>query len=88
MIRAVIEGGVIKPIEPLPHEWSEGRIVGVDLISGDETLSDVALDNWMRRLNALGSALYEPGEADELQRYLDEADIEAKAYVRNEMGLI
>ena len=87
MILAVIEGGVIKPIEPLPDEWADGRIVGIDLIPGEDVQTGDALEKWIRRLDEMGPALYEPGEADELQRYLDEADIEAKAYVRREMGL-
>jgi hypothetical protein len=45
------------------------------------------LDGWYRELQALGSAVYEPGERERVQELLEEADIQAKGMVRREMGL-
>ena len=45
------------------------------------------LDAWYRELQSLGPAVYEPGERERVQAILDEADEQAKALVRREMGL-
>jgi hypothetical protein len=44
------------------------------------------LDEWYRELQALGPADYEPGEWERVQAILIEADEQAKALVRREMG--
>jgi hypothetical protein len=84
MIRAVVHNGLIRPLEPLPAEWTEGRHVVVE--DADST-SVEELEGWYRELQRAGPAEYEPGEWEQVQAVLNEADIQAKAYVRREMGL-
>lgn len=84
MIRAIVENGVIRPIDPLPADWSEGQLVRVEEA---EPENGPALDAWFQELQRLGPARYEPGEAEQVQAILAEADTQAKATVRREMGL-
>jgi len=65
MIRAVVQNGLIRPLEPLPAEWTEGRRVVVE--DADST-SVEDLEGWCRELQRLGPAEYEPGEASWLTR--------------------
>ena len=84
MIRAIIQNGEIRPIEPLPADWRDGREV---IVEEAERASTDDLDEWYRELQLLGPAQYEPGEREQLQMLLNEADVQAKALVRLEMGL-
>jgi hypothetical protein len=84
MIRAIIQNGQIRPLEPLPAEWTEGRQVIVE--DAESTPSD-DLEQWYRELQELGPAQFEPGEWERVQATLVEADEMAKAMVRRQMGL-
>ncbi len=82
MIRAVVQNGLICPLDPLPIEWAEGRMVVVE--DAEPGVSD-DLDEWYRELNRLGPARYEPGEREQIRALLAEADAQAKERVRREM---
>jgi hypothetical protein len=82
MIRAVVQDGLIRPLEPLPLDWAEGRIVFVE--DAGSGISD-DLDEWYRELNRLGPAQYDPGEREQIRAVLAEADAQAKELVRREM---
>ncbi len=84
MIRAIVEKGLIRPLDPLPRSWEEGHEVRVEDAEID---SSEGLDAWYRELQSLGPAIYEPGERDLVRDVLEEADDLAKAIVRREMGL-
>jgi len=84
MIRAVIQNGVIRPLEPLPAEWNEGRHV---IVEDAEFTPLEELESWFRELERLGPAEYEPGEQERVKAMMDEADKRAKDVVRREMGL-
>ncbi len=84
MIRAVVQKGVIRPLEPLPASWSEGHEV---LVGDADTGGMDDLDAWYHELQALGPAVYEPGERERVREILKEADDQAKAQMRREMGL-
>jgi hypothetical protein len=84
MIRAIVENGVIRPLDPLPASWCEGHEVLVD-DAGSEFVED--LDEWYRELQTLGPAVYEPGEKERVRETLNEADDQAKTLVRRDMGL-
>jgi hypothetical protein len=84
MIRAVIQNGEIRALEPLPAEWTDGRHLVVEDTSGAPTDD---LEACYRELVELGPAQYEPGERDRVQAILDDADAQAKAVVRRQMGL-
>ena len=87
MIRAVIEGGRLRPLDPLPLQWREGQEVGLEISAPAEIETD-DLDVWVRELDCLGPALYEPGERERVRAILDEADALAKEQVRRAMGLL
>jgi hypothetical protein len=84
MIRAIIQDGQIRALDPLPAEWVEGRRVIVD-DAGAPPSDD--LEEWYRELQELGPAQYEPGEWERVQATLAQADELAKAAVRRQMGL-
>jgi predicted DNA-binding antitoxin AbrB/MazE fold protein len=84
MIRAVVQNGVFRPLDPLPAEWNEGRQV---IVEDADFTSVEQLEGWYRELQRLGAAEYEPGEWQKVQAVLNEADEQAKALVRREMGL-
>jgi hypothetical protein len=84
MIRAVVENGLIRPVDPLPAEWSDGREV---VVEDAESPGDLDLESWFRDLQDLGPAQCDPGEWERVQEILHEADEQANAVVRREMGL-
>jgi len=84
MIRAVLQNGLIHPLDPIPLDWAEGHQLIIE-DAGSTTVGDV--EEWYRELQVLGPAVYEPGEWDEVQEVLARADEQAKALVRREMGL-
>jgi len=51
MIRAIVENGAIKALDPLPAEWADGREVVVE--EADRASVD-DIDEWYRELAALG----------------------------------
>jgi hypothetical protein len=65
-------------------DWNEGRHV---IVKDADRTSVEDLEAWYRELQRLGPAEYESGEWQEVQAVLNEADEQAKALVRREMGL-
>jgi len=84
MIRAMVQNGLIRPLDPLPLDWAEGRLVVVE--DAESAVSD-DLDAWYQELKRLGPAQYDPGEREQVRATLAEADAQAKALVRRGMGL-
>jgi hypothetical protein len=84
MIRAIVQNGLIHPLDPIPPDWVEGHQVIVEDASS-APIED--LEGWYRELLKLGPAEYEPGEWARVQAILIEADEQAKAVVRRQMGL-
>jgi hypothetical protein len=84
MIRGIIQRGLIRPLDPIPADWVEGHHVIVE--EADSELEEDLAD-WYRELQKLGPARYESGEWEQVQATLIEADEQAKALVRREMGL-
>ena len=87
MIRAVVNNGVIQPLEPLPASWENGRELVVD--ARQEALGNGPddLDDWSLEMNALTATLDDPTEWQEIDALLAEADRQAKAQVRRDMGM-
>jgi hypothetical protein len=84
MIRAVVQNGVIRPLDPIPPNWVEGYEV---IVEDASTVPAEDLDAWFAELQNLGPAKYEPGEWQRVQAVMIEADEQAKADVRRQMGL-
>jgi antitoxin (DNA-binding transcriptional repressor) of toxin-antitoxin stability system len=70
--------------DSLPADRCHGREVIVEDL---ELASADHVDEWCRELQLLGSVQYEPGEWEQAQLLLKEADEQAKSIVRREMGL-
>ena len=85
MVRAILRGGIIYPLDPVPEGWSDGQELRVqaDELTGDAADSDA----WSREMAELAAELDDPAAWEQLESCLREADEQAKAWVRREMGL-
>jgi hypothetical protein len=84
MIRAAVENGLIRPLDPMPAGWVEGHRV---VVEDCDSTPDDDVDAWYRTLQEMGPAQYELGEWDFVQSVMAEADQQAKDLVRRAMGL-
>jgi hypothetical protein len=85
MVKAVVSRGEIRPLEPLPADWTEGqplRIAKAD--DGELPLEEIDRD--FAILASLCSES-EPANEDQLDLALHEARCQAKEQVRRGMGL-
>lgn len=85
MVNAVVSGGQIRPLEPLPPDWKEGQRVRVEL-DEDREMTVEEIDRDFAILEAM-CANRDPADEEIMQRALDEAKQLAKEQVRREMGL-
>ena len=85
MVRAILKGGVIYPLEPVPENWSDGQELRVQ---ADEVTAEGAdVRSWSLEMAALTAELDDPAAWAQLDGCLREADAQAKGWVRREMGL-
>jgi hypothetical protein len=85
VIRAVVEQGQIRLLEPLPSEWVEGRELRVlEAESAEDTQEN---ELWIQEMNALAREANDPEDWARMAEVLAEADTQAKAQVRHEMRL-
>lgn len=82
MIRAILKNGTLEPLDPPPAEWCDGRELHVE--EGEPDADD--LEAWYRDLEAAVAQL-DPSDAQRIDAALLEADEQAKALVRRQMGL-
>jgi hypothetical protein len=83
--RAVAEHGQIRLLEPMPSEWVEGRELCVLEADSDEVPDGP--DTWSLEMDALAAEADDPEDWARTAAALADADEQAKAYVRREMGL-
>ena len=83
MIRAVYRSGNIEPTEAVPETWSEGTEL---LIESTTSETAAALHLWHDDVEAHAHEVL-PEDIDELNAALLQADQDAKAWVKREMGL-
>jgi hypothetical protein len=84
MLKAVVSGGEIRPLEPLPADWQEGQQLRVEKAEGETSVEDIDRD--FAVLATLCEA-GEPADEEQLERALQEARRQAKEQVRRHMGL-
>ena len=79
MVKAVVKGGEIRPLEPLPPDWQDGQPLRVEKADDGEA----AVEEIDRDFAALASlcAASEPAEEEQLDRSLQEAHRQAKEQV-------
>ena len=87
MIRAVVQNGVIQPLEPLPPAWLDGREVVVEEAGAQMDVKSPENDNWYQDMAELTAELNDSREWDQIEATLAEADRQAKESVRREMGI-
>ena len=85
MVKAVVSGGEIRPLEPLPADWQDGQRLRVEKADDAETPVE-EIDRDFAVLAALCEASDPAGE-EQLERALHEARRQAKEQVRRHMGL-
>jgi hypothetical protein len=86
MVKAVMSGGEIRPIEPLPTDWREGQPLRIE--KADD--GDMPLEKTDRDFAELAKlcADSESANEDQLERAIHEARRQSKQLVRREMGLV
>jgi hypothetical protein len=85
VIRAVVEHGQIRLLEPMPSEWVEGRELCV--LEADSDKVPDGPDTWSLEMDALAAEADDPEDWARIAAALANADEQAKAYVRRERGL-
>ena len=85
MLRAIVSGGAIQPLEPLPPDWREGQALRVEREDGPD-LSFTEVDRDFDVLATLCDDS-EPADEEMLQQAIEEAHGRAKEQVRRRMGL-
>lgn len=85
MVKAVVYGGEIHPLEPLPADWQEGQPLRIEKADDGEP----AVEEIDRDFAVLASlcATNEPDDEEHLERALGDARREAKEQVHRNMGL-
>ncbi len=85
MIRAILDHGLIRPIEEIPSEWRDGQEVHVSL--SDSNKQDLDRDEleriWQERLNSAGRITVEDHRL--MQAALNEQRRIGKELMRREM---
>ena len=83
MIRAIFQGGVILPTEPVPSDWKDGQSLSIDAMEADD-IEDI--DREFAILDELCSR-NDPEDERRLLAAVAEAKAASKSQVRREMGL-
>jgi hypothetical protein len=83
MVKAIVNRGEIRPLEPLPADWREGQSLLVEK-ADDGELTVEEIDRDFAILAKLCSES-EPANEDELDRALQKAHNRAKEQVRRHM---
>lgn len=85
MVKAVVNHGEVRPLEPLPADWQEGQPLRIEKADDDEISLEV-IDRDFAVLASL-CATSDPTDEQRLEHALNEAHRQAKDQVRRQMGL-
>lgn len=85
MVEAVVSGGGIRPLGPLPPDWRDGQRLRIEKADDGEPSAE-EIDRDFAALAALCQAS-EPADEEALDRAVREARRQAKEQVRRQMGL-
>ena len=86
MVNAVVSGGQIQPLDPLPADWKDGQRLRVERDDDEREMTVEEIDRDFAILEAM-CAENDPEDEERLQRALDEAHQLAKEQMRRQMGL-
>jgi hypothetical protein len=85
MVKAVVQDGEIRPLEPLPADWHDGQTLRIEKeVEVEPSIEEIDRD--FAELAAL-CATSEPADEEQLDRALQDAHRQAKEQVRRQMGL-
>lgn len=85
MIRAVFRQGEIQPLDPVPAAWVDGQELRIEATGQSPLPNAEEIDRWAAELREHGVAQYDPGELEQMEALLREADIISKAQVKAQM---
>jgi hypothetical protein len=85
LVKAIVSGGVIQPLEPLPPDWHDGQELRVEKADENE-MSVGQIDQDFAEL-ALLCADSDPSDEEVVREALEQAHRDAKTHVRRQMGL-
>lgn len=85
MVKAIVSGGGIRPLEPLPGDWQEGQPLRVEKADDGEPPPD-EIDRDFALLATMCESR-EPVDEERMESALLEAKRQAKERVRHQMGL-
>jgi hypothetical protein len=74
---------VFHPTDPVPDDWFEGLLLNVAPEGVDPCDDPEAIEAWVRGCEAT-PPVFEPGELEEMERVLADADVIAKESVRRQ----
>lgn len=85
IVKAVVNHGAIRSLEPLPGDWREGQALSVEKLE----VGDISVEEIDRDFALLAKLCSASDVADEalMQHALDDANRQAKEHVRRQMGL-
>jgi hypothetical protein len=85
MVKAIICGGAIHPLEPLPPDWHEGQPLRVEKADNGDSVAE-EIDHDFAHLATLCQSS-EPSDERTFEEALSNARRQAKEQVRRQMGL-
>jgi hypothetical protein len=85
MVKAVVNHGEIRPLEPLPSDWHEGQHLRVEK-ADERDMSAAEIDRDFVELDALCQSNTLADE-EKIEQSLKESRTQAKDHVRRQMGL-
>jgi hypothetical protein len=85
VIRAIVEHGMIRPLDPLPVEWVDGQELRVLEAESCERLEEPEASR--AEMDTLSAEVGDPEDWVRIEAALVEAEIPAKSHIRREMGL-
>ncbi len=83
MVKAVLENGKIRPLTPLPADWSDGQKLLIDIEIGE---SSEEISAWAREIEEAARAIPDEDHAKFLEALATQRSA-SKEQVRRQMGL-
>ncbi len=87
IIRAMIKGGKLHPLDPLPENWTEGRMVEISGYVGPPDDPDSLEQRFAAIELLIAQTPHDPEDDQRLQEAITEQKRLSKEQVRRQMGL-
>ncbi len=83
MVRAVLQNGEIRPLNPLPRDWQEGQSLLIEVELGD---NPEEISAWAEEIEEAAKAIPDEDHARFLEALAEQKQA-SKEMVRRQMGL-